>query len=76
MDPVARVWDVLDVSVGEQPLDFWVIIRAGVGQRRGEVKMRTSGLKVTERKCLVNVKTLIHVKLITKDARSKPVECR
>lgn len=31
MDPVARVWNVLDVSVGEQPLDFWVVIGAGSG---------------------------------------------
>lgn len=28
MDPVARVRDVLDIGVGEQPLDFWVIVRA------------------------------------------------
>lgn len=28
MDPVAGVGDVLDVGVGEQPLDFWVIVRA------------------------------------------------
>lgn len=29
MDPVAGVRDVLDVGVGEQPLDFWVIVGAG-----------------------------------------------
>ena len=29
MDPVAGVRDVLDVSHGEQPLDFWVIVGAG-----------------------------------------------
>lgn len=34
MDPVARVGDVLDVGVGEQPLDFWVIIRAGDTERK------------------------------------------
>lgn len=34
MDPVARVRDVLDVSVGEQPLDFWVIVRAGDTERK------------------------------------------
>lgn len=34
MDPVAGVRDVLDVGVGEQPLDFWVIVRAGwVGRK-------------------------------------------
>lgn len=40
MDPVARVGDVLDVSIREQPLDLWVIIGAGsgvkTGRRRGE----------------------------------------
>lgn len=34
MDPVAGVGDVLDVGVGEQPLDFWVIIRAGDTERK------------------------------------------
>lgn len=39
MDPVARVWDVLDVSAREQPLDFWVIIGAGswLKTRRGRI---------------------------------------
>lgn len=34
MDPVARVRDVLDVCVGEQPLDFWVTVRAGWAERK------------------------------------------
>jgi len=39
VDPVARIWDVLDVGVREQPMDFWVIVRAGSGAKtrgRGE----------------------------------------
>lgn len=36
MDPVARVRDVLDVGIGEQPLDFWVIIGAGSGEEDTE----------------------------------------
>lgn len=34
MDPVARVGDVLDVGVGEQPVDLWVILRAGDTERK------------------------------------------
>lgn len=34
MDPVGGIWDVLDVGVGEQPLDLWVILRAGSRGRR------------------------------------------
>ena len=31
MDPMAGVWDVLDVSVREQTLDLWVVVRAAAG---------------------------------------------
>lgn len=37
MDPVAGVRDVLDVGVGEQPLDLWVIVRAGWVGRESRV---------------------------------------
>lgn len=43
MDPVARIWDVLDVSQREQPLDFWVVIGAGseVNNKRLESEKAT-----------------------------------
>lgn len=45
MDPVARVWDVLDVSVWEQPLDFWVIFRAVTqGGSSEHVRSNTAGV--------------------------------
>ena len=42
MDPVARVGDVLDVGVREQPLDLRVIVRAEEWRQRGG-GIRTSG---------------------------------
>lgn len=44
MDPVAGIGDVLDVGIGEQPLDFWVIVRAETGaqiQTRRDVRIKT-----------------------------------
>lgn len=48
MDPVAGVRDVLDVGVGEQPLDFWVIVRAEAGaqtQTNKGVRIKTGKTK-------------------------------
>ena len=64
MDPVARVWDVLDVSAGEQPLDFWVILGAetkGKTRREDEyqVKQVTEGLKKTSGPQLYECKLIV-----------------
>lgn len=45
MDPVARVWDVLDVSVREQPLDFRVIVGAGSGVKTQRRRKRSENQK-------------------------------
>lgn len=56
MDPVARIWDVLDVSVREQPLDFWVVIRAGSGVNNKRLQSAIQCEKATEKTNTTNHK--------------------
>lgn len=55
MYPVASVWDVLNVSIRKQPLDFWVIVRAE--NKKGGEKER-EGVNTTTNNQLLSISDL------------------
>lgn len=49
VDPVAGVWDVLDVCTGEQPLDLWIVLRTERERPEREQNERGSAERERER---------------------------